>query len=165
MNQHPTLFTDIHGDARLAEDKGDEKVTCCLHLALHHQQSPLCLHGFSVRPFLACKAWLWRAGTLKQVRCCVRLCLYMHSESCSDLRFGFNCCVNLSSTLMGCLPLMLLTHVTSVGQSWSVCCRHAAAYYPNNNHILIAEPYRTCLMEAHPNSSTLCITFARKLPQ
>lgn len=157
MNQHPTLFTDIHGDARQGEDKGDEEVTCCLHLALHHQQSLLCLPSSSVWPFPACKAWAWlgKAGMLTQLWCCVCLCLYTHSRSPlgSDLWFGFNCCVNLSSALIGCSPLMLPRHITSVGQRWSVCCRHtAASNYLNNNHILITQPHQTCLMEAHLHS-------------
>lgn len=148
------IYTVIHDRAK---DERDEEVTCCLHLALRHQQSLLWLHSSSVWPFPACKAcaWLGEAGMLKQVCCCVCLCLYMHSRSplSSDLWFGFNCCVNLSSTLIGCSPLMLPRHIASVGQRWSACCRQtAASNHPNNNHILITQPHQTCLMEAHPDS-------------
>lgn len=103
-------------------------------------------------------------GMLKQVCCCVCLCLHMHSKSplSSDLQFGFNCCVNLSSTLIGCSLLMLLRRIT-LGLCDAFTLRHPTNLH--SNHILITQLHQACVMAAHSNSSqsiVLCITFARE---
>lgn len=89
---------------------------------------------------------------IKQVCSCVSVLACVFHLS-SDLWFGFNCCVNLSSTLMGFLALMLPRHISSQWQHWSVCCWHTPpSSNPNTNLILINQLHHTCQMTAHPYS-------------
>lgn len=140
----------VHIAAGWGEDKRDEEVTCCLSTINNHYWAS------AVAPFdlfLPVKNVyrLCIAVTLKPACCYVCLCLHMYSKSplSSDLQFGFNCCVNLSSTLMRCSLLMLLRHITS-GLCDAFTLRHLTNL--NSNHILITQLHQACMVAANSNS-------------